>query len=69
MLHILTKFHDDDIVQPKFMAILSTGASGILSVSYRNLKKKETDVIVKKNWSECITWYTLLTQIIKVSIF
>ena len=30
------------------MAILSTGTSGISSVSYRNLQKKETAVILKR---------------------
>ena len=27
ILHILTKFHDDDVIQTKIMAILSTGTS------------------------------------------
>ena len=48
ILHILTKFHDDDVIHTKIMAILSTGTSGISNVSYRNVKKKETAVILKR---------------------
>ena len=33
MLHILTKFYDDDLIQTKIMAISSTGTSGVFSVS------------------------------------
>ena len=47
ILHILTRFHDDDVIQTKSMAILSTGISGTPSVSYKNLNKKETAVICK----------------------
>ena len=47
MLHILSKFQDDDVIHTKLMAILSTGTSGISNVFYRNLKKKETTVILK----------------------
>ena len=47
MLHILIKFHDDDVIHTKIMAILSTGTSGISNVSYKNLWKKETAVILK----------------------
>ena len=42
-----TKFHDDDVIHTEFMAILSTSASGISNVFYRNLNKKETAVILK----------------------
>ena len=38
---------DDNIIQTKIMAILSTCASGIFSVSYRNPQKKEAAVILK----------------------
>ena len=44
---MLTKFHDDDVMQTKIMAILSTGFSGIFSVSYRNIWRKETTLILK----------------------
>ena len=37
ILHILTKFHDDDFIYTKIMAILSTNTSGISNVFYRNL--------------------------------
>ena len=43
MLHILTKFYDDDVIQTNIMAILSTGTSRIFGVSCRNLWKKCTD--------------------------
>ena len=37
ILHTLTMFHDDDVIETKIMAILSTGTCRIFSVSYRNL--------------------------------
>ena len=43
----MTKFRDNDVIHAKIMAIFSTGASGISNVFYRNLKKKETAVILK----------------------
>ena len=48
ILHILTKFHDDDVIHTKIMAILSTGTSGISNQFYRNLQKRETAVILKR---------------------
>ena len=48
IFHILIKFHGDDVIHTKIMADLSTGTSGISSVSYRNLQKKETAVILKR---------------------
>ena len=47
-MHILTKFHDDDVIHLKIMAILSTSTSGNSNVFYRNLKKKDTAVILKR---------------------
>ena len=46
---LLTKSHDDDVTQTKTMFILSTGTSTIYSVLYRNIKKKETAVILHCN--------------------
>ena len=46
-MHISTKFHDDDVIYTKIMAILSSSASGISNAVYRNLQKKETAVILK----------------------
>ena len=37
ILHILTKFHDDDVIHTKIMTILATSTSGISNVFYRNL--------------------------------
>ena len=39
ILHILTKFYDDDVIhkKTKTMAISSTSTSGIFTVFYRNL--------------------------------
>ena len=48
ILHILTKFHDDDVIHTKIMAILSTSTLGIFNIFYRNLQKKETAVIFKR---------------------
>ena len=48
ILHILTKFHDDDVIHTKIMDILSTSTSEIFNVFYRNLQKKETAVILKR---------------------
>ena len=48
ILHIVTKFHDDDVIHTKIMVILSTGTSGISNVSYRTYRKKETAVILKR---------------------
>ena len=48
ILHILTIFHDDDVIHTKIMTILSTSTSGISNVFYRNLQKKETAAILKR---------------------
>ena len=47
-MHILTKFHDDDVIHTKIMANLSTSTCGIFNIFYRNLQKKETAVILKR---------------------
>ena len=59
ILHILTKFHDDDVIHTKIMAILSTSTSGIsiFSVSDLNI------------WPEYLIWHGLLTEVIKISNF
>ena len=48
ILHPLTRFHDDDVIHTKIMAILSTSTSGNFDVFCRNLQKKETAVILKR---------------------
>ena len=47
-MHTLSKFHDDDVIHTKIMAILLTSTSGISNVFYRNLYIKETAIIVKR---------------------
>ena len=37
ILHVLTKFHDDEVIHTKIMAISSTSTSGIFIIFYRNL--------------------------------
>ena len=44
----MTKFHDDDVIHTKILAISSTSTSGIFTIFYRNLQKKETAVILKR---------------------
>ena len=48
ILHILTKFDDEDVIHSNVMAILSTSTCGIFNIFYRNLYKKETAVILKR---------------------
>ena len=47
-MHILTKFHDDDVIHTKIMAILRTSTSGIFNIFYRSLQKKETAAVIKR---------------------
>ena len=42
------KFHDDDVIHTKIMAISSTSTSRIFTIFYRNVQKKETAVILKR---------------------
>ena len=46
-MHILAKFHDDDVIHTKIMAILSTSTSGISLFSVETYKKG-TVVIFKR---------------------
>ena len=46
-MHILIKFHEDDIIHTRIMTIFSTSTSGISNVFYENLEKTETAVILK----------------------
>ena len=48
ILHFFTKFYDDEVIHTKIMAISSTSISGIFTIFYRNLQKKETAVILKR---------------------
>ena len=74
-MQILIKFHVDDIIHTKIMAILSTGTSGTFNIFYRNLQKKGTVVILKRIdkspqiFPEYIIFYGLLTEVIKISNF
>ena len=75
ILHILSKFHDDDVIHTKLMAILSPGTSGISNVFYKNLLKKETAVILKRidqlsqNLARVHNLVGFLTEVIKISNF
>ena len=41
-------FHDDDVIHTNIMVILSSSTFGIFNIFYRNQKKKETAVILKR---------------------